>query len=133
MLAYDFPLLSMFWTMLWFFLWIVWILLLFRVFADIFRSDIGGVAKAFWVLFVVALPLLGVLVYLIANGGKMTARETARVQAQEDALQSYIRGVAGGTDGSGVAGELTALADLRDRGVIDEAEFAQQKARLLAR
>ncbi len=131
-LAYDYPLLGMFWTFLWFFLWIAWIVVLFRVIADIFRSrDMGGFAKALWVIFVIILPFLGILVYLIARGHSMTERDLQQAQAQEQAFQSYVRQAAG-SGGGGSADELTKLADLRDKGVISDAEFQAQKAKLLA-
>jgi Short C-terminal domain/Phospholipase_D-nuclease N-terminal len=130
-LAYDYPLLGMFWTFLWFFLWIAWIVVLFRVIFDIFRSkDMGGWGKALWVIFVVFLPFLGVLVYLIARGHSMSERDYQDAAAQEQAFQSYVRSAAG--SGGGSADELTKLADLRDRGVINQAEFEQQKAKILA-
>ena len=121
--------LDFFWLMLWFFLWVIWIWLLIRVFADIFRSDNSGMAKAGWVLFVVVLPFLGVLVYLIAQGGDMASREIASAKAMQKAQADYIREVAGG---GGVAGELEKLASLRDSGVISADEFEAQKAKLLA-
>ena len=130
-LAYDYPLLGMFWTFLLFFIWIAWIVVLFRVIFDIFRSkDLGGVAKALWVIFVILLPFLGVLVYLIARGHSMSERDYQEAKAQEQAFQSYVRSAAG--TGGGSADELTKLADLRDKGVITDAEFQQQKAKLLA-
>ena len=83
MLGYDYPILGLFWTMLWVFLWIAWIMILFRVIFDIFRShDMGGVAKALWVIFVVIVPFLGVFVYLIARGGSMAERDIANARAQ---------------------------------------------------
>ena len=131
MLAYDYPLLGMFWTFLWFFLWIAWIVVLFRVIFDIFRSkDMGGWGKALWVIFVVFLPFLGVLVYLIARGHSMSERDYQDAAAQEKAFQAYVRSAAG--TGGGSADELTKLADLRDKGVISDAEFQAQKAKLLA-
>lgn len=130
-LAYDYPLLGMFWTFLLFFIWIAWIVVLFRVIFDIFRSkDLGGLAKALWVIFVILLPFLGVLVYLIARGHSMSERDYQEAEAQEQAFQSYVRNAAG--TGGGSADELTKLADLRDKGVITDAEFQQQKAKLLA-
>jgi hypothetical protein len=130
-LAYDYPLLGMFWTFLWFFLWIAWIVVLFRVIFDIFRSkDMGGWGKALWVIFVVFLPFLGVLVYLIARGHSMSERDYQDAAAQEQAFQSYVRSAAG--SGGGSADELTKLADLRDKGVISDAEFQAQNAKLLA-
>jgi hypothetical protein len=131
MLAYDYPLLGLFWTMLVFFLWIAWIVLLIRVFADIFRShDLGGWAKAFWSIFVLIVPFLGVLVYLIARGDSMVRRDVASAQAQEAAFQSYVRDVAG-SGGPSAANELAKLAELNASGVITDEEFAQQKAKLL--
>ena len=132
MLAYDYPLLGMFWTFLWFFLWIAWIVVLFRVIFDIFRSkDMGGWGKALWVIFVIFLPFLGVLVYLIARGHGMGERDLAEAQARDTAFRTYVQDAAT-TSGGGSADELTKLADLRDRGVISEDEFQAQKARLLA-
>ena len=76
MLAYDYPLLGAFWTVFWIFIWVAWIILLFRVFVDIFRShDLGGWAKGLWAVFVILVPFLGVFVYLIARGGKMQQRD----------------------------------------------------------
>ena len=129
MLAYDYPLLGAFWTMMIFFLWIIWIFILFRVITDIFRSDdMGGGSKAIWMLFVLFLPYLGVFVYIIARGSKMNAREVDRVTSQEESFRSYVRETTGG----GTASELATLADLRDRGVLTDDEFQAQKARLLS-
>jgi hypothetical protein len=131
-LAYDYPLLGIFWTMLWFFLWFAWIVILIRVFTDIFRShDMGGWAKALWSIFVIIVPFLGVFVYLIARGHKMADRDIADAQARDQAFQSYVKDVAGSTSSS-PADELSKLADLKARGVISDAEFEQQKAKLLA-
>lgn len=129
MLAYTYPLLSLFWSMLMIFGLVLWIWLLFTVFLDVFRSpDLGGWGKAGWVLFVLVLPLVGVLVYLIARGHKMQEHAVQRAQAQEQAFSSYVRGVAG--DGSSTD-ELSKLADLRDRGVVTPEEFERQKAKIL--
>jgi hypothetical protein len=129
--AYDYPLLGLFWTMIWWFLLFAWIMLLFRVIGDIFRShDMGGGAKALWAIFVVVVPWLGVLVYLIARGSSMTERDVQRAQERDAAFRSYVQETAG--TGGGTADELTKLADLQQRGVITETEFAQQKAKLLA-
>ena len=130
MLAYDYPLLGVFWTLLFWFLWIAWILLLFRVIVDIFRSrDLRGVGKAFWALFVIVLPWLGVLVYLIARGGKMVERDIEEATAREETFQSYIRTTAGAPS---TADELSKLSALQAQGVITDTEFEQQKAKLLA-
>lgn len=124
------PLLDLFWAMLWFFLFFVWLMLLFRIFGDIFRSDdMGGGAKAFWTLFVVVLPMLGVLVYVIARGKGMAERDLAQYQAAEAANKQYIQQAAGATS---AADEITKLAALRDKGVINNDEFDAQKAALLA-
>jgi hypothetical protein len=129
--AYDYPLLGLFWSMLWFFLWVAWIVLLFRVIADIFRSrDMGGGAKALWVILVVLLPFLGVFVYLLARGHKMADRDIADARSQEAAFQSYVQDVAGSGPPS-TADELSKLADLNQRGVLSDAEFQAQKAKLL--
>ncbi len=131
MLAYNFPLLGAFLTMMWFFIWILWLILVFRVVMDIFRSDdLGGVAKAIWLLVVVLFPYLGVFIYVIARGKGMGEREVAKARAQEDAFRAYVQDAA--TSGSSSVDQLAKLADLRDRGVIDEGEFQAQKAKLLA-
>jgi uncharacterized membrane protein YhaH (DUF805 family) len=92
MLAYDYPMLGFFWTFLYFFVFIIWIMLLFRVFVDIFRShDMGGFAKALWFIFVIILPFLGVFVYLIARGGKMSEHAMQDAAAQDAAAKAYIR------------------------------------------
>jgi len=128
-LAYTYPLLSIFWTMLEIFFFVIWIYLLFIVFVDIFRSnDIGGLAKALWVIFVIVLPYLGVFVYLIARGGKMHERAAAQAQQQQKAFDSYVQQAAGG---SSTADQLSKLADLKEKGTITEAEFASEKAKLL--
>jgi hypothetical protein len=131
MLAYDYPLLGIFWTMLWFFLFVIWLMLLFRVIADVFRSDdLGGFSKVLWLLFVIVFPFLGLLVYVIARGNSMGRRELDRVQSQQQAFEAYVRQTAGTTTG-GSADELAKLADLRDRGVLSPAEFEAQKAKIL--
>ncbi len=131
MLAYDYPLLGVFWTMLWIFLWIAWIMLLIRVFADIFRShDMGGVAKAIWCIVIIIFPLVGTLIYLIARGGGMAQRDLVAAQRSEEAFRSYVQQAAG--SGPSTADQLSKLADLREKGVLSDAEFEQQKSRLLA-
>ena len=131
MLAYDYPLLGAFWTMLWFFIWILWLFLLVRIFIDIFRSrDLGGFAKALWLIFVIILPFLGVFVYVIARGRGMSERDIERAQQQNVAFQQYVRDAA--STSASTADELAKLADLRDRGVISDAEFEAQKAKALS-
>ena len=130
MLAYDFPLLAMFWTMIFFFLWVAWIMIVFRVVIDIFRSrDLGGGGKAFWVLLVILIPWFGVLMYLIVRGKSMAERDLDDAVAHEEAVQSYIRQAA---SSGGTADELSKLSALQAQGVITDAEFAQQKAKLLS-
>jgi hypothetical protein len=130
MLAYDYPVLGLFWTMMIFFLWVAWLMLLFRVFGDIFRNhDMGGFAKAIWSIFVIVVPFLGVLVYMLAHGDAMGRRDLAAAQANEQAFQTYVRETAGS---DGAATELSRLADLKNQGVLTEAEFEQQKAKVLA-
>jgi Short C-terminal domain/Phospholipase_D-nuclease N-terminal len=125
-----FGLLDVFFSMLWFFLFIAWIVLLIRVFADIFRSaDMGGFAKVIWMLFVIVLPLLGVFVYVISRGKGMTERDLSEAKRQDDAFRSYVQNAAGT---SGVADELTKLTQLRDSGAITADDFAAAKAKLLA-
>ena len=131
MLAYDYPILGLFWSMLIFFLWIAWLILLFRVFADIFRNkEMGGFSKALWTIFVIFAPFLGVFVYLIVEGRHMAERDLANAQASEAAFQSYVRETAG--TGTSSADELAKLAELRNSGVLSDAEFEAQKAKLLA-
>ena len=104
MLAYTYPLLSIFWTMLEFFLFFLWIWLLIVVFSDIFRShDLGGLAKALWVIFVIIIPYLGVLIYLIARGGSMHERAAAQAAQQQKAFDAYVKQAAG-TSGSSSVG-----------------------------
>jgi hypothetical protein len=129
MLAYDYPLLGLFWSMMIFFLWFAWLMLLFRVFADIFRSqDMGGWAKGLWSIFVILVPFLGVFIYVIVNGRSMGERDLASAQQREAEFQTYVRQTAGTT---GAADELTKLAALRDSGVLTDAEFTAEKAKLL--
>jgi ABC-type multidrug transport system fused ATPase/permease subunit len=129
-LAADWHVGQVFWSMLWFFLFFIWIWLLITVFADIFRShDIGGFAKAMWVIFVIVVPFLGVLVYLIARGHKMSEHAAAAAQAQNDAMRAYVQEAAGPTS---TAAELQKLAELHQQGVLSDDEFAAQKAKALS-
>jgi hypothetical protein len=125
----SYPLANAFWTMLWFFLWILWFFLLFRIILDIFRSkDLGGWGKAGWLIFVIILPFLGVFIYLIARGRSMSERDVQDAQARDQSMRAYVREAA--TESS-PADELAKLADLRERGVISDAEFQQSKAKVL--
>ena len=123
------PIFDVFWSMLWFFLFFIWIWLLIKIFADIFRSDISGWGKAAWTVFVIFLPLLGVLIYLIVHGDDMSRRDMESVQAMDEAQRAYIRSAAGS---SSTADEIAKLAALRDAGTITEEEYQAQKAKLLA-
>jgi hypothetical protein len=128
--ANDFGTGQIFWSMLWFFMFFIWIWLLITVFADIFRShDLGGFAKAIWVIFVILVPYLGVFVYLIARGHKMHEHAVESVEAQDAAARAYIQS-ATGTSAS-AADELARIADLKERGVIDDAEFQKLKAKAI--
>jgi hypothetical protein len=125
----NYPLLDAFWTMFMIFAFVVWFWLIIMIFMDIFRShDIGGVAKTLWVLFVIFLPVLGILVYLIARGGGMHERALKQAQAQQKQFDEYVRQTAGS---GGSADELEKLAKLKEQGVITDQEFAAQKAKLL--
>jgi len=123
-------LLDVFWVMLWFYLFFIWIWLLISIFSDIFRREMSGIWKALWVLVLIVFPLLGVLVYLIANGKDMQVRAAGKMAEAEAAQAEYIRSVAGSS--SSTADELTKLVSLRDSGVLSADEFAAQKAKLLA-
>lgn len=123
------PLMDLFWSMLWFFMFFLWIWLLISLFSDIFRSDdLSGWGKAGWVIFMIVAPFLGVLIYLIVRGKSMQERAVAEMAARERATRDYIQEVATPTS---TADELAKLADLRDRGVLTSQEFDAQKAALI--
>jgi ABC-type multidrug transport system fused ATPase/permease subunit len=128
------PLWDLLWAMLWLFFFIGWIWLVISIFVDIFRSDdLSGWGKALWALVVLIIPLLGVLIYLIARGGRMHERAANEQAARERATQKYIRDAAGtGEGGSNTADEFAKLGKLRDDGVLSDDEYAAQKAKLLA-
>ena len=127
-LAYDYPVLGAFLTVLWLFLGVLWIFLLFRVVVDIFRDDtLSGGGKTGWLLFVVLLPFVGVFVYVVARGRGMGAREQHQATAQRQEFDDYIRRTAGG----GQADELAKLGELRAHGDISEEEFQRAKEKVL--
>jgi hypothetical protein len=129
-LAYDYPLLGVMWTIFVFYACVVFIVALFHVFADIFRSDdMGGFAKALWLAVVIIFPFVGVLVYLIARGPKMTEHAVQRAQAQDAAFQDYVKQAAGT---SSPGDQLIQLASLRDSGAITPAEYEAGKTKVLA-
>ena len=132
MLAAEFGTGQVFWSMLWFFLFVIWLWLLITVFGDIFRSrDLSGWSKALWSIFIIVLPYLGVFAYLVARGGKMQEHAVRAAASQEAAFRDYVQDVAGSPNGGGTIGEITKLADLRDKGVLTEDEFQTAKARAL--
>ena len=131
MLAADYPFLDLFWTMLIFFVWVAWFMLLFRVIGDIFRRhDLSGGGKALWLIFVILLPFLGVFVYLIAQNEGMTARDLERAQASRQQFDDYVRSTA--STGGGAAAEIEKAKALLDSGAIDQEEFAILKAKAFA-
>jgi Short C-terminal domain/Phospholipase_D-nuclease N-terminal len=126
----SYPLLDAFWTIFEIFLWVIWIWILIWIFIDIFRShDLSGWAKALWFLFVLFIPLIGVLVYLIARGGSMHERAVQQAQQQDQEFRKYVQDAAGPQN---TADQLSKLADLRDRGVITPEEFEREKAKVLS-
>ena len=131
MLGADWGVGEFLWSLIWFTLFFIWIWLLITVFADIFRShDMGGLAKTLWVIFVIFVPFLGVFVYLIARGHKMSEHAMQQAQAADAAQRAYIQQAAG--TGGSAADELARLADLKAKGVIDEAEFQSLKAKVVS-
>jgi hypothetical protein len=130
MLATDYPFLDLMWTMAVFFIWILWIWLLFTVFADIFRrDDISGLGKTGWIVFAILLPFLGVFIYLITQNVGMTERNLQRSRAQRDQFDEYVRETAGG---GGAAAEIDKAKELLDAGAITQAEFDALKRKALA-
>jgi hypothetical protein len=127
-LGADYPFLDVLWTLLIFFCFVIWFMLLFRVIIDIFRRhDIGGGHKTLWLIFVIVLPFLGVFVYLIAESKGMAERSMQDVQAQQKQLDDHIKSVSGGA-----AGEIEKAKGLLDSGAITQAEFDAIKAKALA-
>ena len=130
MIAADYPFLDVFWTMLVFFVWVAWFMLLFRVFGDVFRrQDIGGGVKVLWLIFVIAVPFLGVFIYLIAENKGMAERNLQQAQAHQQATDAYIQSVAGS---GGAAAEIDKAKQLLDSGAITQAEFDALKQKALA-
>jgi Short C-terminal domain/Phospholipase_D-nuclease N-terminal len=129
-IAADYPFLDVFWTMILFFLWVAWLVVLFRIIADVFRRhDTSGWVKALWIVFVIVLPFLGVLVYLIANGDEMGRRDLEQTRAARAEFDDYVRTVA---DSGGPAAEIDRAKKLLDSGAISQAEFEAIKAKALA-
>src|SRR5665647_728270 len=129
--ASDYPLLDVFWSMVIFFAWVIWIWMLFAIFADLFsRSDISGWGKAGWCVFVIVLPFLGVLWYLIAQSRGMAERRAAQAQTAQASFDSYVKSVAASTEGQGAA-EIERAKQLLDSGAINEAEYQALKQKVL--
>jgi Short C-terminal domain/Phospholipase_D-nuclease N-terminal len=127
LLAADYPLLNVIWTMLVFFGLVIWLRLLFTVFADLFgRHDISGWGKAGWSVFAIVLPFVGVLVYLGTQGEQMAERTAKRAQAAQARADDYVRSVAGSND---PATEIEKAKQLLDSGAINQAEFDAIKAK----
>lgn len=125
----SYPLLNVFWTILEVFVWVAWFWVLIMVITDIFRSrDLSGWAKALWFLFVLVIPLIGVLVYLIARGDKMHERAERQAQREQEAFRGYIQQNAA----TSPADQLQKLADLHDHGAITDDEYSREKAKVLA-
>ena len=128
LLGADYPFLDVLWTMMIFFLFVIWIWILITVFVDIFRRrDTSGIAKALWIIFVILTPYLGVLIYLIVNHDGMAERNVKQIQAQQAATDDYIRSVSGGS-----AAEIEKAKGLLDSGAITQAEFDTIKQKALA-
>jgi Phospholipase_D-nuclease N-terminal/Short C-terminal domain len=126
----NYPLLNVFLTMMWVFLWALWFVLLFRVISDLFRDDsVSGWAKAVWTVFVIVLPFLGVFVYLIVRGSGMGKREIGHAREREaryrEAAERRVRSTAGGAD------ELARLAELKAHGDLTVDEFERAKTKVL--
>ena len=129
--AWEFGNGDVFLSMLWFFLFFIWIWLLIAVFSDIFRSDdLSGWGKGLWTVFVIVLPYLGVFVYLIARGKKMGEHAVQDAQRRDDAMRAYVQDVTGSS--TSTAAEIEKLAALQASGAITAEEFATAKAKLLA-
>jgi len=127
-IAADYPFMDVLWSMIVFFFWVIWIWIVITVLIDIFRRhDIGGWSKALWVIFVVILPWLGVLIYLIAQHDGMRERSIQQAQQQKDQFDQYVRDAAGGS-----ADEIHKAKALLDSGAITQQEFDQLKAKALA-
>jgi hypothetical protein len=129
LLGADYPFLDVLWTMILFFAFFIWIWLLIRVFADIFRRrDIGGGKKTMWVLFVIFFVFLGVLIYLIVNGQEMGERDIGEARARQAEFDQYVQSVAAS---GGAAAEIEKAQKLLESGAITQAEFDAIKAKAL--
>jgi general stress protein CsbA len=131
-IAADYPFLNILWTMIIFFAWVAWIWILIVILIDVFRRrDESGWVKALWVIFLIVLPFIGVLVYLIANHDGMAERSAQQAKTQQAQMDDYVRSVAG-SGGGGSAAEIEKAKQLLDSGAITQQEFDQLKAKALA-
>ena len=129
-LAADYPFLDVFWTLIVFFVWIAWFMLLFHIIGDLFRRrDASGWKKTAWLIFLIFVPFLGVFVYLIVDGDDMARRQNEAIQAAQTDADNYIRSVAAS---DGAAAEIERAKGLLDSGAITQAEFDTIKAKALA-
>ena len=132
-IAADYPFLDVLWTMIIFFAWVIWIWMMIVILTDVFRrDDIGGWSKAAWIVFLIVLPFLGVLVYLIANQKGMAERRVRDIQQQQQMIDEHIRSVSGGGGGSGSAAQIAQAKQLLDSGAINQQEFENLKSKALA-
>ncbi len=130
LIAADYPFLDVFWTMIIFFCWVIWIWMVIAIFVDLFgRHDVSGWSKALWSVFIIVLPFLGVLIYLIANSDGMAERKMGQAKAQQAEFDDYVKNVAAS---SGPAAEIDKAKSLLDSGAITQAEFDALKAKALA-
>ena len=131
LIAADYPFLNILWSMIIFFAWVAWLIILFRVIGDLFRRhDVSGWGKAIWLVFLIVLPFLGVLIYLIANGDDMAKRDLDQARAAQASMDDYVKSVAG--SGGGAAAEIDKAKQLLDSGAITQAEFDAIKAKAIA-
>ena len=128
LLAADYPFLDVLWTLIVFFIWVAWFMLLFHIVGDVFRRrDIGGGTKTLWLLFILFVPFLGTFVYLIANNNEMAERDLGEAQRSQAQFDNYVRSVSGGP-----AAEIDKAKQLLDSGTITQNEFDAIKSRALA-
>ena len=130
MVASSYPFLDVMWTMLVFFAWVIWFWLLITVFGDVFRRrDLSGLGKAAWIVFVIVLPYIGVLIYLIAQHDGMEQRNMAQVQQSKAQMDDYVKSVASSSD---PAEQIAKGKSLLDQGAITQAEYDTLKQKALA-
>ena len=129
LIAAEFGVGQVLWSIFWFFLFFIWIMLVFQIFGDIIRNDMSGVTKAIWAAFIIFVPYLGIFMYIIMNGSSMGARQVESAQQQDAAMQNYIRSAAGG---SNAADQLASLAQLHTSGKLSDEEYATAKSKVIS-